>query len=221
MDNLYSINQSHGIFWENEIKNKVFQLPINKNDNRKYDIEAHENIFNQNENISIKTSGKNKIDCGDIPRFYDDSNFNQKYTIIVILYKQNDLHKEFKKIIEINYDIIMRNFLFGTISNNDINQYVSLVKNIPHGNISNSIKLEYLSKKKNLQIEHQMFIKISPKVDSNKQRRVQCSINNLDELLLKFPQNIIYMSESPIVRNINITEKIYSPPRLRNPKVKI
>jgi len=221
MDNLYSINQSHGIFWENEIKNKVFQLPINKNDNRKYDIEAHENIFNQNENISIKTSGKNKIDCGDIIRFYDDSNFNQKYTIIVILYKQNDLHKEFKKIIEINYDIIMRNFLFGTISNNDINQYVSLVKNIPHGNISNSIKLEYLSKKKNLQIEHQMFIKISPKVDSNKQRRVQCSINNLDELLLKFPQNIIYMSESPIVRNINITEKIYSPPRLRNPKVKI
>ena len=65
---------------------------------------------------------------------------------------------------------------------------------------------------------YEMYIHISPKVDSNKQRRVQCSIPKLDELLLKIPQNIIYKSVEPIIRGTPISKIIYSKTRIRNKK---
>ena len=65
----FTQSQAHGLFWDNEIRVKVFQLPQCKNDTKKYDIEASENRFDSEENVSIKTSSNNNIDCGDICRF--------------------------------------------------------------------------------------------------------------------------------------------------------
>ncbi len=61
-----------------------------------------------------------------------------------------------------------------------------------------------------------MKINISPKVDSHNQRRVQCSIPKLNELLDLYPEFIISRTKEAIVRGIPITNVIESGPRIRN-----
>jgi hypothetical protein len=65
-----------------------------------------------------------------------------------------------------------------------------------------------------------MAINISPKVDSKSQRRVQCSIPKVDQLLSQFPEIIISRSSEPVVRQVSISAQIKSEPRVRNKKIK-
>ena len=83
----FTQSQSHGLFWDSEIRDKVFGLGQCINDTKKYDIEAEENKFDPEENVSIKTSSNNNIDCSDIMRFFN-GDFSKKYTIILIRYEQ-------------------------------------------------------------------------------------------------------------------------------------
>ena len=70
-----------------------------------------------------------------------------------------------------------------------------------------------------LQKEYNMCINISPKVDSGSQRRVQCSIPKVDQLLELFPKIIISRTAEPIVRNVIISKEIQSCPRARKSKI--
>ena len=63
--NSFTQSQSHGLFWDSEIRVQVFGLSQCINDTKKYDIEAEENKFDHLENVSNKTSSNNNIDCGD------------------------------------------------------------------------------------------------------------------------------------------------------------
>lgn len=216
----FTQSQAHGLFWDNEIREKVFGLPSCKNDTKKYDISCFENKYDNNENISIKVSSNNNIDCGDILRFYN-GDFSHKYTIILIKYLQNGNQKTINKIIEIDYNEELRNYLFGTITEEILTNYVNIIKAIPKGQkVSEEIKKDYINLKTQLQNIHKMNINISPKVDSKSQRRVQCSIPKISDLLKKFPQNIISHSTEGILRGISITCNIISAPRKRNIKLK-
>ena len=110
----FTQSQSHGLYWDNEIRENVFNVPQCINDTLKYDVPCEHNKFNSNENISIKTSGNNNIDCGDILRFYDLDNC-KKLTIILIKYKQIGNTKQINEILEFNYNEKLRNILFGNI----------------------------------------------------------------------------------------------------------
>lgn len=215
----FTQSQGHGLFWDSEIREKVFGLQKCKNDTKKYDICCEENKFNSSENISIKTSKNNNIDCGDILRFYN-GDFSNKYTIILIRYSQISGQKKISEIIEIEYNIHLRNYLFGTITEDILTQYVNAIKAIPDGHASSDIKQAYIKLKNKLQQEYNMNINIAPKVDSKKQRRVQCSIPKINTLLDIFPQNIISRCSEAKIRGINITECINSEPRKRNSKSK-
>ena len=99
----FTQSQSHGLYWDNEIRVKVFGLDQCINDTKKYDIDASENKFDPSENVSIKTSSNNNIDCGDILRFFN-GDFSKKYTIILIRYTQKDNYKCYRlKIIMIKF----------------------------------------------------------------------------------------------------------------------
>ena len=215
----FTQSQAHGLFWDSEIREKVFELPKCKNDTKKYDICSEENKFNSLENISIKTSSNNNIDCGDILRFYN-GDFTNKYTIILIRYIQITNQKKITEIIEIDYNIELRNYLFGSITEEILINYVNAIKNIHDGPVSTDIKQTYKKLKMKLQKEHNMNINISPKVDSKKQRRVQCSIPKINTLLEIFPQNIISRCSEANIRGIEITKCINSEPRKRNIKSK-
>jgi hypothetical protein len=213
----FTQSQSHGLFWDSEIRVQVFGLSQCINDTKKYDIEAEENKFDHLENISIKTSSNNNIDCGDILRFFN-GDFSKKYTIILIRYEQKSDTKCVKEVLEIAYTSWLRDHLFGTINKEVLQQYVDFIKAIPSGPVAEEIKKEYKSRKIELQKDYNMTINISPKVDSKSQRRVQCSIPKVDQLLAQFPEIIISRSIEPIVRNVPIIKEIKSAPRVRNKK---
>lgn len=215
----FTQSQAHGLFWDNEIREKVFGLPKCKNDTKKYDICCEENKYNFTENISIKTSSNNNIDCGDILRFFNGE-FNNKYTILLIRYIQINNQKKINEIIEIDYNLELRNYLFGSITEDILTNYVNSIKSIPDGPVITELKQTYKKIKTELQNEYNMNINISPKVDSKTQRRVQCSIPKVNEILNIFPQNIISRTNNPIIRGIEITSCINSEPRKRIKKVK-
>jgi hypothetical protein len=213
----FTQSQSHGLFWDSEIREKVFGLDACKNDTKKYDICSSENKFNSTENVSIKTSSNGNIDCGDILRFFN-GDFTNKYTIILIRYSQVEGSKQIKEIIEIDYNIELRNYLFGSITEETLINYVNGIKNIPHGTVGNETKEIYKKLKNVLQKEYNMKINISPKVDSKSQRRVQCSIPKVDIILELFPQIVISRTTESIIRNVKITSIINSGPRQRKSK---
>ena len=218
MDLQFTQSQAHGLFWDSEVKQVVFGLPACRNDTAKYDVYCENNKYDSNENISIKTSGNNNIDCGDILRFYDGE-FDKKYTIILIRYKQNDDNKNIREILAIDYNSKFRDILFGTIPKKILEGYLNYIKNIPFGNVPEEIKKKYKNYKNKMQKEFNMKINISPKVDSNRQRRVQCSIPKIDKLFEEFPEFVISKTTEPIVRGIQITPAIKSPKRVRHLKV--
>jgi len=164
--------------------------------------------------VSIKVSGNNNIDCGDILRFYDIDKIKIT-TIILLRYKQVNDTKELFEIIEINYNEALHNILFGTIEKSQIEDYVNYVKSIPKGRVSEDIKKSYLAHKEELQKNNNMRINISPKVDSKSQRRVQCSIPKINELLDQHPEFIISRTNEPIIRGVTISQVIKSTRRLR------
>jgi hypothetical protein len=214
----FTQSQAHGLFWDSEIRVKCFDLPECKNDTAKYDVCCENNKFDQDENISIKTSCNNNIDCGDILRFYS-GDFDKKYTIILLRYKQLENKKILSEILEINYNTKLRDILFGTISKKMLEGYVDFIKNIPHGCVPEATKKNYKNCKNKMQSEFNMKINISPKVDSHKQRRVQCSIPKLDELLELYPEFVISRTTDPTVRGVSITKEIESGPRIRVPRI--
>ena len=57
-------SQKHGFTIENEIRTKVFNLEKKSNDTNTHDIPKKLNKFNSNENISIKSTQSNNVDCG-------------------------------------------------------------------------------------------------------------------------------------------------------------
>jgi hypothetical protein len=211
----FTQSQAHGLFWDSEIRVKCFDLPECINNTTKYDICCENNKFNSEENISIKTSSNNNIDCGDILRFYS-GDFDKKYTIILLRYKQVENKKKLSEILEIDYNTKLRDILFGTIPKKMLEGYVNFIKNIPHGSVPEGTNKNYKNCKTRMQSEFNMKINISPKVDSHNQRRVQCSIPKLDELLELHPVFVISRTNEPIVRGVSITKEIESGPRIRH-----
>jgi hypothetical protein len=210
-------SQNHGFIFENIIREKVFGLPIKKNDTSIHDISSHENIFDQTENISIKISCNGDIGCGDILRFYS-YDFTQKNTIIVGIYKQvNEDQKCIEVIYEIDYNKKFHDLLFGEIGEEEIVNYMNIVKSIPPGTVKPEDKL-YLKLKEHYQKGFDMKIVINPKVDSKSQRRVQATIPKIEQLLEKNPEFIISKTTFPnlVLRGVEINATIESKRRIRS-----
>lgn len=209
-------SQRHGFIFENFIRTMIFLLGEVLNDTNTHDIPRSQNRFNPNENISIKCSGGNKIECGDIRRFHG-YDFTEKNTIIFIQWEQNTATtKIIKRICEIDYNRALHTHLFGTITSEEIEEYDSFIKSIPPGReAQKQYKVEREEKKRELQEIHHMMATISPKVDSGKQRRVQCGFY-IDRIPEEF---ITYKSpeETPnLLRGIEIPLTIESTRRQRN-----
>lgn len=214
----FSQSQGHGLYWDSQIREKVFGLGRCVNDTKKHDIDCSENKLDSEENVSLKTSGGDSIGCGDIIRFFD-ADFSKKYTIILIRYAQRGDRKKIHEIVEIRYDEALRSYLFGTASAEDISAYADLVRSIPHGRASAESKKAYKDGKKRLQSGFGMKIAVNPKVDGRSQRRVQCTIS-FKKLEKEMPGCIVSRTPAAEVRGIGIDSEILSPSRKRNKKNK-
>ena len=205
-------SQGHGFDWENMIRKEVFDLNEERNNTDKYDIPKEKNKLNENENVSIKTTGNDNICTSDILRFYN-YDFKQDNTIILIRYNQEDDNKIINNIYEINYSSELHTLLFGDLTEEEIFNYVKNVKRIPPNVKGDEAKqiFDYLIEQKKIYKNHpKLKMKINPKVDSS-QTRVQCSINlkDIPKEFIKY-NSLIDSGKPNVIRNKEIKQSVYS-----------
>ena len=150
---------------------------------------------------SIKTTNGNKIDCGDILRRRQETDYN----LVVGCYSQVGDNKVFYS----EYTFYIRpeheRKLWGKMNYNQLAEYVEYIKNIPAGKEAQQETKTERTVLKNCVTDKKALFKIHPKVDSKKQRRVQCSLN-IKELL---------KADIPCYQRV-IRETVHSPSRQFN-----
>lgn len=145
---------------------------------------------------SIKTTSSNTICCSDLLKMMSHTG---DYRLIVGCYEQVNnekvFHTEYEFFIESqHYEMLWAGMNYELIEN-----YVNRIKSIEKGEErQRQYQLVAESWKSEIQSDQSMFV-INPKVDSKKQRRVQCS-THLDKLInsgikyIKKDINIIILS---------------------------
>ena len=150
---------------------------------------------------SIKTSKGNKVDCGDILRRRQETDYN----LVVGCYSQVGDNKVFYS----EYTFYIRpeheQKLWGRMNYNQLAEYVDYIKNIPAGKEAQQETKTERTVLKNCIEDKNALMKIHPKVDSKKQRRVQCSLKMSDLIKARIPY-----------KQTVIRETVHSPSRKFN-----
>ena len=127
---------------------------------------------------SIKTTNGNKIDCGDILRRRQETDYN----LVVGVYEQcgdnKVFHTEYTFYIKPEHE----RKLWGKMNYNQLAEYVDYIKNIPAGKEAQQETKTERTVLKNCISDNNALMVIHPKVDSKKQRRAQCSVK-INELI--------------------------------------
>ena len=150
---------------------------------------------------SIKTSKGNTVDCGDILRRRQETDYN----LVVGCYSQVGDNKVFHS----EYTFYIRpeheQKIWGKMNYNQLAEYVNYVKNIPAGREAQQETKTERTVLKNCIEDKNALMKIHPKVDSKKQRRVQCSLKMSDLIKARIPY-----------KQTVIRETVHSPSRKFN-----
>ena len=150
---------------------------------------------------SIKTSKGNTVDCGDILRRRQETDYN----LVVGCYSQVGDNKVFYS----EYTFYIRpeheQKIWGKMNYNQLAEYVDYIKNIPAGKEAQQETKTERTVLKNCIEDKNALMKIHPKVDSKKQRRVQCSLKMSDLIKARIPY-----------KQTVIRETVHSPSRKFN-----
>ena len=150
---------------------------------------------------SIKTSKGNTVDCGDILSRRQETDYN----LVVGCYSQVGDNKVFYS----EYTFYIRpeheQKLWGRMNYNQLAEYVDYIKNIPAGKEAQQETKTERTVLKNCIEDKNALMKIHPKVDSKKQRRVQCSLKMSDLIKARIPY-----------KQTVIRETVHSPSRKFN-----
>ena len=150
---------------------------------------------------SIKTSKGNTVDCGDILRRRQETDYN----LVVGCYTQVGDNKVFHS----EYTFYIRpeheQKIWGKMNYNQLAEYVDYVKNIPAGKTAQQETKTERTVLKNCIEDKNALMKIHPKVDSKNQRRVQCSLKMSDLIKARIPY-----------KQTVIRETVHSPSRKFN-----
>ena len=127
---------------------------------------------------SIKTTNGNRIDCGDILRRRQEN----EYHLVVAQWEQCGDNKVFYNEYTFFITPDLEQKLWGRMNYNQLAEYVDYIKNIPAGRKAQQETKTERTVLKNCVEDKKALFKIHPKVDSKKQRRVQCSVK-INELI--------------------------------------
>tara|TARA_Y100000296_G_C5063050_1_gene200878 strand:+ start:63 stop:719 length:657 start_codon:yes stop_codon:yes gene_type:complete len=167
-------------------------------------------------NMSIKTSAKKNIGCGDIRRFYEETK-NTSFKMLIFSWAQiSPLQKEFYQAHEFFIKPEYHEHFWGDISFQELKEFDDYIKNIPHGKQGQKDNKDLWKEKRDVIKEKypEAIMRIDAKVDSRTQRRTQCSFK-IDKLKNIIPYEI-YLHK---YRDISLPLIIDSPPRLRKKNV--
>ena len=134
--------------------------------------------LHSDKDVSIKTAKGRKVDCGDILRRRSET----EYDIIIGVWDQvGDMkifHTEYTFHIKPEHETL----LWGRMSYEKLREFNEYIKSIPEGRTAQQETKVERQVLKTITEDADAQMKIHPKVDSKKQRRVQCSFN-IDRLI--------------------------------------
>ena len=212
--------QKHGKVIEKDIL-KTYNVPVEILCKISYtsthDLPSEYNERN-GKNVSIKTTGKNSICCGDAERFYDSTN-DHNMEMVIVQYTQEGQYKIFKMIIVIDLNKCKSHLFKDSLRREEITELANAIKKIPQKRKPTLEEKNYYEQiKRNLspKLGH---LTLNPKCNSQ-QSRLQCSIRNIQTLLKDCPECLLYQNYKPYYNGKKLIERIYSPPRTFKGKVK-
>ena len=150
------------------------------------------------DDYSIKTTGGNVVDCGDILRRREE----EKYNLVVAVWEQVGMTKVFHTEYTFYISPSDTQKLWGRMNYNLLAEYVDYIKNIPAGKAAQQETKTTRTILKNCTEDKKALFTINPKVDSKKQRRVQCSLKIKDLIKAGIEHKVT-----------TIRETVFSPPR--------
>jgi hypothetical protein len=208
-------SQKHGFTFENEVLKAYGLDPTALSYTRAHDIPAELNT-KEGKNISIKASGSKSVDMGDVLRIFNETSSPTEPILLTVLFYQQDGDK--KKLKEIHQVDLTNShaILFGTVTLEELKDYVKLVKAIPHGPPSLETRDSYITGAQALN-RKMGYVHVRPKVDSKSQRRVQCSFPNFHTFTRMFPERVITKITDGILHGYQIPLEIASGRRVRQP----
>ena len=207
-------NQAHGKSWERDLGLNVYKATEAELDSVSHTAPIDvPRAFNRLDgtDISIKVSGGDAIDMGDIVRVF-------KIHMTVISWIQKDpTTKKLKSLTEVDLTNSVK-LIFGTATLSEIEELVGYVKAIPHYGRTAEHQATYKRMAAALKEKSGGWISYAPKVDSATQRRVQGHFSQFSRFVQENPSRVVATSQTGEFRGGRITEEIVSTPRVRNKK---
>lgn len=208
-------NQDFGFIIDSEVVTNVFNAPRGAYTSI-HDVPKEHNKFDKDENVSIKSvSEKGSPGMGSALRIWDYAP-TEKHTAIIVVYVQRGDRKVITRVVEISLDDKVA--LFGSLTRADIVRLDDLIRSVPHGQISAELHTQMHTLKKELNARSGL-IKFNPKVDKHTQRRLQCSLPKVSELVFNARHLVKSDVASATVRGVAIVDSAVSGPRVRNARV--
>ena len=207
-------SQAHGFIWEDAIKRNVFHLTEVLPYTAIFDVPAERNPLNPQENVSIKCAGGDKAECGDAGRI-----FTYRDAVVTLVHAQYSQRDEQTKALDRVREFSLggaetHRILFGDVTQEEVNHLRQMIHAVPAGPIAAATKAAIHAEKSRLNAKSGA-IRFNPKMDSKKQRRLQCSIPKLSAFLAANPNLLISDTTEALVRGISIPATIASARRLR------
>jgi hypothetical protein len=129
--------------------------------------------------------------------------------MVVIHYEQEGEYKKAKTIIEVDLTN-SREELFGSLTREQIEELDKAVKSVPQNRRPTKEERDQLFALQSSLQAQSGAIYMNIKIDSKKQRRLQCSFNKFQQFVEKNPQRIIAKSNTHEFRGGAITPEILS-----------
>ena len=210
-------SQAHGFIWEDAIKRSVFHLTEALPYTAIFDVPAERNPLNAQENVSIKVASGDKAECGDACRI-----FSYGDVVVTLVHAQYSQRDEQTKVLDRVREFSLggadtHRVLFGDVTLDELNELNQSIRAIPAGPIPAATKAAIHAKKNRLNAKSGS-IRFNPKMDSKKQRRLQCSIPKLSAFLAATPTLLMSDTMEPLVRGVPIPAMVKSGRRRRHPR---
>ena len=202
-------SQQHGFTWEDEIKNNVFHVVDRVGYTAIDDIPES---FNNGTPASIKTYGASTVFFSDAIRMFQNTG-REKYEAICLHYDQEDETKTLTHIAEVDLSA-SRNLLFGEITLLELQALDREIKSLPKGKLTDEARAAIHAHKDRLNAKSG-WMKLSPKMDSGSQRRLQCSLPKFPTFLSENSARILYQTKDGKLRGVQLTKTIESGKRKR------
>lgn len=203
-------SQQHGNIWEDSIKRDVYHITQRIPYTAKYDIPKEYNTRNQTENVSIKTTQMKSVDMGDALRMYQNS---EPTSLLVIRYKQVEDKKRLSEIV--HCQMPPTETLFGSVSLEEVQTLDRMIKAVPKGKADDTV-MKSIHEYKDTLNKKSGYAHLRPKIDSQSQRRLQCSIVDFEGLLQNHPSLIRERNTEGKLYDVEIPLELESCRRQRN-----